>query len=77
MGEVQVAICARRNTVSSGNLTARSIVDATKVAILQLFGLRIGSRFRWLFKKSGDEVEIKVGNIDVRKVMGIRCVGIR
>lgn len=77
MGEVQVAICARRNTVSSGNLTARSIVDATKVAIFQLFGLRIGSRFRLFFKKSGDEVEIKVGNVDVRKVMGIRCVGIR
>jgi hypothetical protein len=72
-----VAICARRNTVSRGHRTARSIVDATKLAILQLFGLRTGSRLRWVFRKSGDEVEIKVGNVDVRKVMGIRCVGIR
>lgn len=58
-------------------MTERSTADAKKVAMLQLFGLRIGSRLQYVFRKSGDEVEIRVGNVDVRNVMGIKCVGIK
>lgn len=45
-GAVQVDIWARRNTVSNGYLTTRSSAEKAKVAMLQLFGLRIGSRLR-------------------------------
>lgn len=76
-GDVHVAICARRSTVSSGNFTPRSSVDATKVATLQLLGFRTGSMLRYDFRKRGAEVEINAGSVDVRKVIGTRCVGIR
>jgi len=32
---------------------------------------------RYVFRKSGEEVEISVGRVDVRKVMGIKWVGIK
>lgn len=72
-----MTICALRRTVSRGNLTARSSADATKVAMLQLLGLRTGSRLRYVFNKSGEEVEMSAGSVDVRKVIGIKCVGIK
>ena len=72
-----MAICARRSTVSRGSLIVRSAADAKNVAMLQLPGLRMGSRLRYCLRNRGDEVEISVGSVDVRNVMGIRCVGIR
>lgn len=45
-GEVNVAICARRSTVSRGKRTARSRHDAKKVKMLHDEGLRTGSRER-------------------------------
>ncbi len=45
-GAVQVDIWARRNTVSNGYLTTRSSAEQTKMAMLQLLGLRIGSSLR-------------------------------
>ena len=71
-GDVHVAICALRSTVSSGYLTAKSTAEATNVATLQLFGFNTGSRFRYDLRKSGALVEINVGNVDVRNVIGIR-----
>jgi len=54
----------------------RSSADATNVAILQVLGLETGSKLRYVFKKSGEDVEISAGSVEVRKVIGIRCVGI-
>ena len=45
-GAVQVDICALRNTVSNGYLITRSIAEKANAAMLQLLGLRTGSRLR-------------------------------
>lgn len=42
-GDVQVAICARRRTVSSGNLIDKSRAEPIKVATDQLAGFIAGS----------------------------------
>ena len=45
-GAVQVAIWARRSTVSSGYRIISSVAENANVAMLQLFGLRTGSILR-------------------------------
>lgn len=76
-GEVHVAICARRRTVSSGNLMDRSSAELAKVAKLQLAGFMAGSSFRYDFRKTGVLAERSVGKVEVRNVMGMRCEGIK
>ena len=76
-GEVHVEIWARRNTVSKGNFTAKSNIEAMKVATLQELGFNTGSRFRYDLKKRGEEADINVGKVEVSNVMGMRCVGIK
>ena len=46
VGAVQVAICARLRTVSSGKRTERSSADAAKVAIDHEEGFMLGSMRR-------------------------------
>jgi len=76
-GEVQVAICARRRTVSSGNLMDKSSAEPRKVKIDQVVGFIAGSMARYCFRKSGVDVAMNDGIAEVRNVMGIRCVGVR
>ena len=76
-GDVHVAICARRSTVSSGNLTDRSTAEAKNVARLQLAGFIAGSNPRYDFRTTGVLVEISVGNVDVKNVIGKRWAGIK
>jgi hypothetical protein len=71
-GDVQVAICARRRTVSSGNLMDKSIAEPRNVAILQLAGFIAGSSPRYDFSTTGVLVDMSVGRVDVKKVMGRR-----
>jgi hypothetical protein len=71
-GDVHVAICARRSTVSSGNLMDRSNAEPKKVAILQLAGFMAGSSPRYDFSITGVLVEINVGSVEVKKVIGNR-----
>jgi hypothetical protein len=72
LGDVKVAICARRNTVSRGNRTASSKPDPRNVNRFHMDGLRIGSRERYVFKKSGVVVRMKFGRLEWRIVMGTR-----
>lgn len=74
---VHVTICARRRTVSSGNLTERSSAEEVKVAIDQDVGFTAGSRPRFERRKKGVMFEINVGIVDVRTVIGMRCPGMR
>lgn len=74
-GLVQVAICARRNTVSSGNLRLRSNAEPKKVKIDQEVGFTAGSRDRYDLRKRGVDVAMNVGIDDVKNVIGTRCVG--
>lgn len=76
-GEVQVAICARRRTVSKGNLMDKSSAELANVATLQLAVFIAGSRPKYDFRKTGVLVEISAGKVEVRNVIGIRCVGIK
>jgi len=76
-GDVHVAIWARRRTVSSGNLIDRSTAEPRNVAMLQLAGFIAGSSPRYDFSTTGVLVEISVGIVDVRKVIGRRWAGIR
>ena len=55
----------------------RSNAEPAKVARLQLAGFIAGSRPRYDFRKTGVLVEIRVGSVEVKKVMGMRCPGIR
>lgn len=77
MGDVQVAICALRRIVSSGNLTLRSNADARNVSIDQDVGFMAGSRFKFDLRNRGVEVAMKVGIVDVRNAIGIRWTGVR
>lgn len=54
----------------------RSKADARNVKIDQEVGLMAGSRLRLDFRKRGVDVAMKVGIVDVRKVIGMRCVGV-
>jgi hypothetical protein len=74
--EVHVAICARRSTVSSGNLTDKSSAEPRKVKIDQLAGFIAGSRLRYDLRTSGVELAINVGIDEERNVTGIKCDGI-
>jgi hypothetical protein len=69
---VQVAIWALRSTVSNGCLTTKSMAETTKVAMLQLCGLRTGSMLRWFFRTSGVDNEMSPGIVEVKKVIGIK-----
>jgi hypothetical protein len=71
-GDVQVAICARRRTVSSGNLMDKSMAEPRNVATLQLAGFIAGSSPRYDFSTTGVLVDMSVGRVDVKKVMGRR-----
>jgi hypothetical protein len=76
-GDVNVAIWARRRTVSSGTRSPISSPDAINVKRLQLDGFSTGSRERYDFRNSGVPWTSRVGSVDVRRVMGRRCGGIR
>lgn len=76
-GDVQVAICARRRTVSKGNFIDRSKAEPANVARLQVAGFMAGSSLRYDFKNTGVLVEIKAGIVDVKNVIGMRCPGIK
>jgi hypothetical protein len=58
-------------------LIARSREEETKLATDQEAGFMLGSRRRYERRKRGVEVDIRVGSVDVRKVMGRRWAGIR
>lgn len=58
-------------------MTTSSIAETANVAMLQLFGLRTGSILKWFFKTSGVADDMRAGSVDVRKVMGTRCEGMR
>lgn len=77
LGAVHVAICARRRMVSSGNLMDRSRAELANVARLQLAGFMAGSSPRYDLRTTGVLVEIKVGSVDEKKVMGMRWDGIK
>lgn len=64
LGEVKVAICARRRTVSSGNRTASSRPDPRKVNRFHMDGLRTGSSDIYDFSKSGVVVVMKFGRLE-------------
>lgn len=53
------------------------MAEKAKEAMLQLFGFRTGSILRWFFKTIGVEDEMSAGMVDVKKVMGTRCEGMR
>lgn len=72
VGDVQVAICARRRTVSRGNLIERSNAEPTKEARLQLAGFMAGSRPKYDLRKTGVLVEMRVGRVDEKNVIGMR-----
>ena len=72
LGDVKVAICARRSTVSRGNRTASSPPDPMKVNKFHMDGLRTGSRERYSFRKSGVVVIMKFGKLEWRIVIGTR-----
>lgn len=72
LGDVKVAICARRSTVSRGNRTASSKPDPMKVNKFHMDGLRTGSRDRYDFRKSGVVVIMKLGKLEWRIVIGTR-----
>ena len=74
-GDVHVAICARRSMVSKGKRIERSNTEPRKVKTLQLLGFKVGSRFKCLRRKSGVDVEMAAGSVDVKKVIGMRCSG--
>lgn len=76
-GEVHVAICARRRTVSSGNFMDRSSALPRNVKIDQVVGFIAGSMERYCFRRRGVDVAMKVGMLEVRKVIGMRWVGVR
>jgi hypothetical protein len=76
-GAVHVAICARRRTVSSGNLMLRSRADETKVAIDHDVGVTTGSRLRYERRKMGEEWDTREGRVEERNVMGISWNGMR
>ena len=71
-GDVHVAICARRRTVSSGNLMDKSTAEPKNVAMLQLAGFIAGSSPRYVLSTIGVLVEISVGSVEVKKVIGKR-----
>ena len=68
-------IWARRRTVSRGQRTRRSRAEREKVPRLHAEGLRMGSILSWFLSRSGAEVDIKEGMVEVRNVMGRRCDG--
>jgi hypothetical protein len=63
-GEVNVAIWARRRTVSRGKRTPSSRPDARKVKRLQVDGLRTGSRERYDLRKRGVLVLRRFGRVE-------------
>lgn len=75
-GDVQLAIWARRRTVSRGNLMDKSTADPRKVKIDQDVGFMAGSRRRLFFRKRGVDVEISVGIEEAKNVIGMRWEGI-
>jgi hypothetical protein len=77
LGAVQVEIWARRRTVSSGNLIERSRAEDKKLARDHDVGFMFGSSRRYERRKRGVEVEMNVGMVEVRNVMGSRCAGMR
>ena len=77
MGDVNVAICARRRTVSSGNRRPNSRPDEMKVKRLQVDGLTTGSRERYDFRKRGVLMLIRFGRVEDKTVIGRRWGGVR
>lgn len=71
-GDVNVDICARRRTVSSGNRRPISRPDERKVKMLQVDGLITGSRERYDFRKSGVLVLTRLGRVEYKSVIGRR-----
>lgn len=71
-GDVNVAICARRRTVSSGNRRPISRPDERKVKALQVDGLTIGSRERYDFRKRGVLELTRLGRVEYKIVIGSR-----
>lgn len=55
----------------------RSSAEPRKVKIDQVVGFIAGSMARYCFRRSGVDVAMNVGIEEVRKVIGIRCVGVR
>lgn len=53
----------------------RSRAEAVKVAIDQDVGVIAGSRLRYERRRKGDALEIRLGMVEVRTVMGRRWVG--
>jgi hypothetical protein len=76
LGEVKVAICARRRTVSRGKRTASSTPEPMKLNKFQEDGCSTGSRERYDLRINGVLAVIKFGRLEWRMVIGIRCGGI-
>jgi len=55
----------------------RSMAEVRKVRRDQLVGFVAGSMERYCFRRSGVDVAMKVGIEEVRKVIGMRWVGVR
>ncbi len=55
----------------------RSSAEPRNVKIDQLVGFMAGSMARYCFRTSGVDVAMKAGIEEVRKVIGIKCVGVR
>jgi hypothetical protein len=74
---VRYAMCPLLSTVSSGSFVKSSARERRKAEKLEVAGLVSGSMWKKERKKSGPEVERKVGRALVRKVMGARLGGTR
>lgn len=68
-------ICARRSTVSNGNLKTSSSPEAIKLQIEYAVGASIGSILNCVRSNSGAEVDMKVGMVLCRRVGTRRDVG--
>lgn len=75
-GDVNAAICARRRTVSRGNLRPISRPDERKLKAFQIDGLRIGSSERYDFRKRGVLELTRFGRVEYKTVIGRRWGGI-
>jgi len=58
-------------------LIDKSRAELANVATLQLAGFIAGSSPKYDFRKTGVLVEINVGKVEVRNVIGTRCEGIK